>query len=298
MMNSTPTTRTCPTVLVVGATGHFAGLVVPALVERGVRVRALIRDPDKASMARHRGAREIAVGDLRDRQSLARAMQGIDGVFHLGPAFVPDEVEMGVTLVEVAEEAGVCKFVFSSVIQPTNTQLPNHTAKIPVETALFTSTMDYTILHPANFFQNIGAAWPAVIEDGTFGEPFPTTSRVTRVDYRDVAEVAAIALTEDRLAYGTFELCATDKLNREEVAVLMSQTLGRRIEATAPDFESWFKRTALPYDRNQQRLLANVHAHYANHGVGGNDLTLRTILGRPPRSLEAYIRELAQGTSK
>ncbi|MGQ0333170.1 NmrA/HSCARG family protein [Halomonas elongata] len=293
MSQATPT-RPSPTVLVVGATGRFAGLVVPALVERGARVRALVRNPERASSARHRGASEIAIGDLRDRPSLVRAMEGIDGVFHIGPAFVPDEAELGVTLVEVAKQTGVRKFVFSSVIQPTNTQLPNHTAKIPVETALFRSGMEYTILQPANFFQNIEGAWRTVMTDGTFGEPFPVTSRVTRVDYRDVAEVAALALTDDRLAHGTFELCATEKLNRKEIATLMSQALGRRIEATAPDFETWAERAALPYDREQQRLLANVHAHYVDHGSGGNDLVLRSILGRPPRSLKAYIQELAQ----
>lgn len=285
---------TSPTVLVIGATGRFANMVVPALAKRGARVRALIRDPHKTSAVHQLGAAEVAIGDLRDRQSLVRALHGIDGVFHLGPAFVSDEAELGVTLVNAASNAGVQKFVFSSVIQPTNTALPNHTAKIPVESALFTSGMEYTILHPANFFQNIESTWGTVIVDGIFSEPFPTTSRVTRVDYRDVAEVAAIALVEDRLAYGTFELCAAEKLNREEIAALMSKALGRRIEAMAPSFETWANRARLPYNQTQQRLLANVHAHYADHGTGGNDLVLRAILGRPPRSLGTYIEELAQ----
>ncbi|EPC01519.1 epimerase [Litchfieldella anticariensis FP35 = DSM 16096] len=282
-----------PTVLVIGATGRFAGLVVPALAERGARVRALIRDPAKANTVRERGASEIAIGDLRDKQSLASAMHGIDGVFHIGPAFEPDEAELGVTLVNVAKAAGVRKFVFSSVIQPTNSQLPNHVSKIPVESALFASGMEYTILHPANFFQNIEAAWRSVITNGVFAEPFPTTVRIARVDYRDVADVAAIALVEDRLTYGTFELCSADRLSREEIVTLMSEALGRRIEAAAPSFEAWAENAQLPYEGEQLRLLANVHSHYAAHGLGGNDLTLRAILGHPPRSLRIYIEELA-----
>ncbi|WP_250463617.1 NmrA/HSCARG family protein [Microbulbifer litoralis] len=286
-----------PTILVVGATGRFAGLVVPALAERGARVRALVRDPGRGGIVRERGAVEIAIGDLRDRGSLAEAMRGVDGVFHIGPAFEPDEAELGVTLVDVARAAGVRKFVFSSVIQPTNSQLPNHISKIPVETALFTSGMEYTILHPANFFQNIGATWDSVVRDGTFAEPFPTTVRIARVDYRDVAEVAAIALVEDRLAYGTFELCASERPNRREIASLMSGALGQRIEAAAPGFEAWAGKVQLPYSGEKLRLLANVHDHYAAYGLGGNDLTLRTILERPPRSLRTYIEELAQGFS-
>lgn len=62
-------------VLVIGATGTYAGLVVPALVARGVDVRALVHDPDKADAARAAGAQEIVRGDLRDRASLGEAVR-------------------------------------------------------------------------------------------------------------------------------------------------------------------------------------------------------------------------------
>ena len=283
---------TPPTILAIGATGRFAGLVVPELVRRGAIVRALVRSADKAAAARHQGAAEVAVGDLRDMRSLGAAASGADAVFHIGPAFQPDEAELGVRMVEAAKRAGIQRFVFSSVIQPTNTALRNHASKIPVEEALFNSGMQYTILHPANFFQNIGGAWRAVLETGTFAEPFPTTSRIARVDYRDVAEVAAIALTEDRLAYGSFELCA-GMPNREEIAAIMSDVLGRPIKAAEMPFNEWAAKMNLSYDNEQMRLLANVHAHYAQHGSGGNSLTLRAILGREPRSLRHYIEEIS-----
>ncbi|HET8727791.1 MAG TPA: NmrA/HSCARG family protein [Alphaproteobacteria bacterium] len=281
-----------PTILVVGATGRFAGLVVPELARRGANVRALVRDEAKIAVARDRGAREVAVGDLRDIPSLEAAADGADGVFHIGPAFLPDEAELGVRMVDVAKRAGVRRFVFSSVIQQTNTALGNHASKIPVEEALFNSGMQYTILHPANFFQNIGGAWSMVLETGTFAEPFPTDSRIARVDYRDVAEVAAIALTEDRLAYGSFELCA-GMPDRKEIAAIMSAVLERPIKAAELTFGEWAAKAALPYGGEQLKSLARVHAHYARHGSGGNSLTLRAILGREPRSLRRYIEELA-----
>ena len=43
-------------VLAIGATGQFAGLVVPALVSRGVQVRALVHDPAKQDQVREAGA--------------------------------------------------------------------------------------------------------------------------------------------------------------------------------------------------------------------------------------------------
>jgi len=51
-------------------------------------------------------------------------------------------------------------------------------------------------------------------ETGAIGEPWSNETRFSRVDYRDVAEVAAIALTEDRLLYRTYELCAEGWLRR------------------------------------------------------------------------------------
>ena len=284
------------TILVVGAAGKFAGLVVPELVGRGATVRALVRDEAKASLARSMGASEIAIGDLGDADSLVDACRGVGGVFHIGPAFVANEAAMGVSLVEAAERSGVTKFVFSSVIQPTNIALENHASKIPVEDALYSSRLVYTVLHPANLMQNIGLAWPAIVRDGRFGEPFPSESRVARVDYRDVAELAAVALTGERLDYATLELAA-GMYSRHDIVAAIADVLGRPIEAFAPAFDDWVRAARPPYDERQLRMLERVFHHYASCGLGGNSLTLTAALGREPRSLRDYVRDLA-GTGR
>lgn len=279
------------TVLAVGATGKFAGLVIPELRRRKVAVRALVRDEPRAAVARASGATETVIGDLRNIDSLAEATQGVDGVFHIGPAFAHDEAAMGVALVEAAERAGVRKFVFSSVIQPTLTRLANHASKIPVEDALYSSRLEYTILHPANFMQNIGLAWPSIRDHSCFGEPFPKDARIARVDYRDVAEIAAIALTEDRLSFATLELCA-GMFSRLDIVAALSEALGTPIAARQPDFGEWAANARLPYSGQQLLLLSRVLDHYRAYGLGGNSLALRAALGREPRSLRDYIRDL------
>ncbi|GGA51385.1 epimerase [Nitratireductor aestuarii] len=289
-------TKGVQTVLAVGATGKFAGYVVPELVKRGAKVRALVRDPAQADAAKAAGATEVAIGDLRDSTSVANAVAGVNGVFHIGPAFAPDEATMGVALVDAAQRAGVSKFVFSSVIQPTNTRLKNHASKIPVEEALYSSRLEYTILHPANLMQNIGFAWPSILQTGQFSEPFPRDVSIARVDYRDVAEVAAIALTGPTLTYATLELAA-GMHSRSEVAAIMTEELSRPISAEESTFGDWVAASRLPYDDSQLQLLSKVHEHYAKYGLGGNSLTLRAALGREPRSLRQYIRQLALQTS-
>lgn len=224
-----------PKILVVGATGKFARWVIPELMRRDAVVHALVRNDARAAVARSLGVAEVFIGDLRNTDSLAEATRGMDGVFHIGPAFTPDEAAMGIAIVEAAERNGVKKFAFSSVIQPTNTRLKNHASKIPVEEALYSSRLEYTILQPANFMQNIGIAWPSIILHGRFGEPFPKDIKIARVDYRDVAEVAAIALTEDKLAFATLELAA-GMFSRNDVIAAISAELGRPIEAFEPSF--------------------------------------------------------------
>jgi uncharacterized protein YbjT (DUF2867 family) len=114
---------------------------------------------------------------------------------------------------------------------------------------------------------------------------------LSRVDYREVAEVAAIALNEDRLLFGTFELCAEGRLNRREVAKLLSEVLGRDIKAVRLD-SGKAPAGAKPEDE-QRAMLQKMFNWYDRHPLVGNATTLRAILEREPRTLRAYFEELA-----
>lgn len=281
------------TILVVGAAGKFAGLVVPELAKRGAKIRGLITHENQRDVVRRNGASEIVVGDLTDRVSINAALKGIDSVFYIAPAFLPHEAEIGVAMVDAVKKADVRRIVFSSVIHPSLSQLSNHSAKAPVEEAIVSSGLEYSCLQPALFFQNFASAWPKVIEGGVIAEPWAIETRFSRVDYRDVAEVAAIALTEDRLLYGTFELCSQDILDRNDVAKLMGEVLGREIKAAKINLP-------LSGDTSQsaddpQAAMRHMMEWYDTHGLLGNSLPLHAILGREPRRLKTYFEELHHG---
>lgn len=272
------------TVLAFGASGKFAGHVVPALKARGLRVRGFVREDKEGDTAREHGADEVALGDLTDRQSIEQALEGIDGVFYIAPAFMPREAEVGRGVVEACRTAGVKRFVFSSVIHPVLSGLSNHAAKAPVEEALLDSGMNYVLLHPALYFQNYRQSWKKVVETGVLAEPWSAGTRFSRVDYRDVAEVAAIAFSEDRLDYGTFELCSDGWLNRHDVADLISKALAREIRAERIDPDTL---------GDNAKPMRPMFDHYEHVGLRGNPLTLQAILGREPRRLDAFFAELA-----
>jgi uncharacterized protein YbjT (DUF2867 family) len=277
-------------VLAVGATGQFAGLIVPALVAKGLQVRALVHDPTKADRARQLGATETVAGDLRDRASIDAALDGVDGVFHITPAFAPDSAELGVGMVEASTAAGVARFVFSGVYHP-SLALVNHASMRPIEQALYRSGLAFAILQPAMFMQGLAGSWADARERGVFAMPYSKDSAMTFVDYRDVAEVAALAFATDDLIGGTFELAAGGMLTRTQVAALMSRHAGRPVVAV--DVEPDVALAGMPPGAMRDGLTA-MFADYTAHGFhGGNNLILRTILGHAPRTLDSYLRELA-----
>ena len=262
---------------------------MPELAKRGAKVRGLVQRAEHKDAVLQSGANEVAIGDLTDAASLKAALQGVDSVFYITPAFIPNEVEIGVNMVKAAQAAGVRRFVFSSVIHPVITALTNHSAKAPVEAALIDSDMEFVLLQPAMFFQNFVQSWPKVVQSGTYAEPWSAQTRFSHVDYRDVAEVVAIALTEDRLNFGTFELCAEGQHNRIEVAALMSEVLGKPIAAGDVD-RSEMPGASAP--DGQLSPIEKMFAWYDHHGLLGDALTLRAILGREPRTLAQYLGEL------
>jgi uncharacterized protein YbjT (DUF2867 family) len=278
-----------PLILAIGAAGKFAGMVVPALARRDGLVRAFIKDAELEGAVRAKGAAEIAVGDLRDQASVDVALKGVDAVFYIAPAFLSDEAAVGENFVRSATRAGVRRFVFSSVIHPVLTELENHQAKIPVEEALINSNMEFVLLHPAMFFQNYAQGWQDVLQNGVLSEPWSIASRFSRVDYRDVADVAAIALLENRLNFGTYELCADGWHDRTDVARIVSDVVGRDIKAAKT------RAPASPQPPNGTRAdsppggISKMIHWYDSHGLVGNSLTLRAILGREPRTLRSCV---------
>ena len=280
-------------ILMVGASGKYAHYVLPELKARGAKVKALVTSEDKRAEAIAQGADDTEVGNLNDEQSLRKAAEGTDGVFHLNPVFAPNEAELGMAMVNAAVAAGVKKFTFSGVIHPSISKMRNHSGKRPVEEALFESGLTFTVLQPTMFMQTLAEGWKEVTEQGTFSLPYSNDKRASYVDYRDVAEAAAIALTSARLDYGTFELCAPGMFDRVELTQIMSEVLGRTIKAVEITFDEWVRRTHAPqgpFRDGMERMFAD----YDKFGFpGGNALVLRTILGREPRTLKDFFTEQA-----
>jgi nucleoside-diphosphate-sugar epimerase len=140
--------------------------------------------------------------------------------------------------------------------------------------------------------------WEKVLETGEYVEPWAQDMPACYVDYRDVAEVAAKALTEDGLQNAVFDLSAAGVITRDEIVDMMSRALGRKITTRTPSIEEWIEEN-LPKDPVLRDAFAGIARFHSDYGIpGGNDLVLRTLLGREPRTMAAYIDELVAGRAK
>jgi len=282
-------------ILVTGAAGKTGRAVIRALASRGESVRVLVHRPDQIRAAEELGAREVVVGDMRAQATMDQAVRGVRAVYHICPNMHPEEVAIGQTAIAAARSAGVAHFVYHSVLHPQVEAMPHHWLKMRVEEQLFQSGLSYTILQPAAYMQNVLAQWEHVLEQGVYSVPYSAGPRLGMVDLEDVAEAAAVVLTEPGHEGATYELAGPEALTQTEVATILSQQLGRPVRAEAVPLETWENRARESgLGEYQVETLVRMFQYYERHGFWGNPRVLGWLLGRPPTTFAAFVERVVR----
>lgn len=277
-------------ILVTGAAGKTGRAAIHALASRGEAVRALVHRPEQAQSVLDLGATTVTCGDMRLRADLEVAVQGVRAVYHICPNMSPDETAIGQTLIEAARAGGVEYFVYHSVLHPQTEAMPHHWSKLRVEEALFESGLAYAILQPAAYMQNLLAYWEQIVEQGILAVPYAADTRLGMVDLQDVAEAAAIVLTESRHQGATYELAGPDTLTQTETATVLAEQLGRPVQVQVVSLQSWERMArASGLGAYQVGTLVRMFQYYENYGFWGNPRVLSWLLGRPPATLAAFV---------
>ena len=153
-------------ILVAGGTGRLGRIVVERLLSAGEQVRVLSRRSGASDRTPSAGAPEVMVGDVRDRQAVARAVAGARVVISAVSAFgmkgvTPREVDLqgNLNLIAAAEAAGVERFVLVSV-RGASAQHPMELARMKcgAEQRLRQSRLAWAILRPTTFTETSVAA--------------------------------------------------------------------------------------------------------------------------------------------
>lgn len=295
-------------ILITGATGRVGGEVVKALLQRGAEVRALTRKQPKPGT--FPGAVEIVLGDLSDPVSITEALKSVDKLF-LHIAGVADELIQALTAYSLSKKAGLKHVTYMSVFKADQfLEVPHFAAKYTVEDAIRAGRMPYTILRPAYFVQNERGLKAALTGAGVY--PIPAGNQgVAVVDVRDIAEAAAISLTEEGHEGKTYDLVSSDMLTGPDAAAIWSKLLGKEITYAGhgdfDNFEAQLRKTGNPMREtgttintgtpswlaHDLRLMFEGFVERGFRNTEDQTARVAALLGHQPRTYSSYAEELA-----
>jgi uncharacterized protein YbjT (DUF2867 family) len=279
-------------ILVTGAAGKTGRAIIRALTARGREVKAIVHRPELVRPVQELGARETLVGDMRDQTTMDQAAQNVRAVYHIPPNIHPDEALMGSVVLAASVTAGVSHFVYHSVLRPQIEAMPHHWLKMRVEEQVFRSGLSFTILQPAVYMHNV-IAQREQITSGVYPIPYSVATRLSYVDLKDVAAVAARVIDAPDHFGASYELVGTDGMSQAAVATALGARLGRPVQAVEVSLEHWEAQAkAVGHGSYQIETLLAMFRYYAQNGFAGNRNVLAWLLHREPTGLPEFLERM------
>lgn len=279
-------------ILVTGGTGTVGSAVVRELVAKGADVKVLTRDP--AKLAGQKGVTPVQ-GNLLEPATVRRVFDGADSVFLLNPVSQTEASEalMAITGMRLAK---VKRVVYLSVHDTEKAAwLPHFGAKVGAEQALKVSGMPFTILRPNNFYQNDYWFKDVLLQYGVYPQPIGSAG-LSRVDVRDIAEAAAIALTTSGHEGQSYDLVGPEAVTGESTAKSWSAALGKPIAYAGDDLDAWEK-ASLQYLPDWMVFdFRHMYEYFQTQGLIASPEAIARqtrLLGHAPRGFDAFAKETA-----
>ena len=272
-------------IMVTGATGKQGGAVARSLLDRGFRIRALTRNPQKpeAQALADRGA-EVVQGDMEDRSAMERALEGAYGVFSVQNYWetgYDGEVQQGKTVADAAKAAGVEHFVYSSVGSAhRQTGLSHFESKWEVENHVRELDLRYTILRPVFLMQN----WEmmrGMALGGTLAQPLDPDKPFQQVAVEDIGAFAAIAFENPERWIGREVDLAGDEPTMPEIAETFGRVIGREV--------SYYQ---VPWDQFEEQMGEEITVMYRWFNDMGYEADIAALQQEYPEltTFERYLR--------
>ena len=273
-------------ILVTGASGTVGRAVLDDLRKAGESFKAMVRAAGDLPGA------PAVVADFSDKNSLLRVLTGVDAVF-LVCSPIPVLVELESNAIEACQESGVKHVVLNSALGAADWPKSFPAWHRQVEDKLRASGLGYTILRPNSFLQNITAyIAPSIRSQGAFYAA-TDSARYSFLDVRDIAAVAAKALTSPRDHAGKiYELNGPEAVTYAQLAERISKVTNRTV--TFVDIPEAAQRKAmldLGMPGWQVNALLELQQYYVNGQGGEVDDVLPRLLGRAPITLDQFLEE-------
>jgi len=223
--------------LVVGGTGHLGSRVVRELLARGKHVRALVREGTDASRLEEQGV-EIIRGNMLDRPSLLRAMEGVAAVATTAIGYsrrkkgdsLKTVDDLGNrNLVDAAATTRVGRFVFTSILTCDKAHdVPHFHQKKVIEDYLQARQVSFVALRPGAFVGGFDF-WSRGLRRSTLTAIGSARAKWTYIGIDDVARYIALAVDADGVEGKAIDLGWDRPMSTQEIADIFSRLLSRTI---------------------------------------------------------------------
>ncbi len=213
-------------ILITGASGSVGKAVLQEAIRKESKVRGMFRS--KAEAAKAPSGCEAVLADYADKESLRKALDGVDSVYVVCSP-IPQLVELENNMLAACKDCEVKHVVLNSALGAGDypKSFPGWHRK--VEDKLKAMGMSYTILRPNGFLQNIVAYnAPSIRAQGAFYAAMGD-AKVSYLDVGDIAVVAVKALRGGAHAGKTYELNGPEAISNEELAKRISKVTGRMV---------------------------------------------------------------------
>lgn len=279
-------------ILITGASGNAGGAVLREVLKIGSGVRAMYRSKEDSAKV-PQGATAV-IADFADQQSLSRALEGVDTVY-LVCSPVRELVQLESNMIDACREAGVKRIVLNSALGAGDFAKSFPSWHREVEDKLKGSGMDFTILRPNGFMQNLISYFaPSIRAEGAFYQS-TGNAKVSHIDLRDIAEAAAKILSSPAHHSGKiYELNGPEALSYAEIAEKISKATGRKVQYV--DIPADAQRKAL-LDMGMPDFLVTalleLQDYYASGKASIVDGTLESLIHRAPTTMDEFLKEFA-----
>lgn len=283
-------TRQAGPILVTGATGNTGRAIVDALADRGAPVRAMVRS--EADRGKFPAGAEVVIADFNDAAAVAAALQGAERAYLVTPSSEQAE-EQQKRFADLAAKAGTSHLVVLSQLGSQQDSpvrfLRYHAA---VEEHVRDLGIGYTFLRPNLFFQGLLMFARSISAEGRFYAPIGDAA-VSAVDVRDIAAVAAVALTEPGHEGATYTLTGPEAITHAQIAAALRDAVGRTVsfvDVPPQAFAGSITGLLPPW---QADGLLEDYAHYRRGEAAAVSPVIAEITGAPARGIEQFARDYA-----
>lgn len=283
-------------ILLTGITGNIGGATARALLAKGVKFRALVRDFGKAAAWAEQGV-ELMEGDIEDPAAVKRALYGIDRALLVMPnSEFQERAELSFT--RTAKEAGLTWLIkLSSPEAVRGTTSPIPLAHIAAEDAIMASGMKWTFVRPSFYMQNFRGSLKTARATGKLSMPMGKGT-VALTDNNDAGLFLAHILTDPNSAQHysqCYDITGPDPvMTFHDVAKGIGEVIGQPVVYDDCDPKA-FQEAIRPFHRNQWHsdAVARLFAEIASGATPGHKTdTFQKVMGRSARSFREYLATL------